>query len=71
MTVKAQINKKTAEQNKEQPVSRTKQNTITDVFVSVMPYDKSSQRCKEITNSMMHCLARDLMPIYTVSKVGY
>ncbi|XP_051501698.1 E3 SUMO-protein ligase ZBED1-like [Myxocyprinus asiaticus] len=70
MTVKAQISRETAEQNKKQPVSQTK-STITDVFASITPYNKSLQRYKEITDSITHCLARYMMPIYTVSKVGF
>ncbi|XP_057183056.1 E3 SUMO-protein ligase ZBED1-like [Triplophysa rosa] len=70
MTVKAKSSKET-EQNKAQPASRTKQHIITDVFASVTPYDKTSQRYKEITDSITHCLAKDMMPIYTVSKEGF
>ena len=51
--------------------ARTTQNTITDsyqCFSGVTPYDKSSMRHKEITNSLTYNLARDMMPICTVSK---
>ncbi len=70
MTEKAQLSnvKETAEGNKAQAVTRTKQKLSTDVFT---PYDKSSPRYKEITDSITHCLAKDMMPIHTVSKVGF
>ncbi|XP_040289759.1 E3 SUMO-protein ligase ZBED1-like [Bufo bufo] len=72
MTLKGQ-NKDTAAaalQNKEQ-ASRTSQSIIPDVFASITPYAKSSQRHKEITDAITQCLSRDMMPLYTVSKVGF
>nr|XP_055045531.1 E3 SUMO-protein ligase ZBED1-like [Misgurnus anguillicaudatus] len=71
MMVKAQLSKETTEGNRAQAVPRTKQNTITNVFASIMPYDKSSPRHKEITDSITECLAKDMMPIHTVSKAGF
>lgn len=71
MTEKAQISKDTAEGNKTQAVTRTKQKISTDVFASLKPYDKSSPRYKEITDSITHCLAKDMLPIHTVSKAGF
>lgn len=71
MTENTQISKEIAEGNKAQAVTRTKQKIITDVFTSLTPYDKSLPRYKEITDSIIHCLAKDMMPIHTVSKVGF
>ncbi|XP_056406147.1 uncharacterized protein LOC130297569 [Hyla sarda] len=69
MTLKAQSKETAAasQPNKEQ-VSGTNQSTITDVFASITPYAKSSQQYKEITDAITQCLARVMIPIYTVSK---
>ncbi|XP_043091960.1 E3 SUMO-protein ligase ZBED1-like [Puntigrus tetrazona] len=63
MTEKTQISK--------EAVTRTNQKVFTDMFASLKPYDRSSPRYKEITDSITHFLAKDMMPIHSVSKVGF
>lgn len=60
----ALTNKNTAEG---QPVGQAKQSSITNVFSSVTLY-KSSQRYKEIPDSVIYCLSRNMIPMYTANK---
>ncbi|CAI5669823.1 unnamed protein product [Oreochromis niloticus] len=40
-------------------------------FSSGIPYEKTSKRYKEITEAITHFLAKDMMPINTVSREGF
>ncbi|CAI5677617.1 unnamed protein product [Oreochromis niloticus] len=40
-------------------------------FSSGTPYEKTSKRYKEITEAITHFLAKDMMPINTVSREGF
>ena len=47
------------------------QQSIAQSFVSATPYEKSSKRHIEITEAITHCLAKDMMPINTVTRPGF
>lgn len=49
-------------------LKRPQQRTIRDTFASVTPYENTSKRRKEITDSTTHYLTRDMVPIYTVNR---
>ena len=51
--------------------TKRKQNTITQVFASITPYDNSSRRHREITDAITNYLAKGMVPIYTVEKEGF
>lgn len=50
---------------------RPKQKTISDAFASVTPYEKGSKRQKDITDAITFHLAKDMVPINTVTKHGF
>ncbi len=50
---------------------RPKQKTISDAFASVTPYAKGSKRHKEITDAITFHLAKDMVPINTVTNPGF
>lgn len=50
---------------------RAQQPSLYPSFSSGTPYDKTSKRYKEITEAITHFLAKDLMPINTVSREGF
>lgn len=52
------------------PMKR-QQNTITQVFARITPYDNSSRRHREITDAITNYLAKGMVPIYTVEKEGF
>ncbi len=47
------------------------QASIPQSFASVTPYEKTSKRHKEITEAISRYLAKDMMPINTVSREGF
>lgn len=64
-----------ASQSKAQKSSSSKvtlpslqQQSIAQSFVSTTPYDKSSKRHTEMTEAITHYLAKDMMPINTVTR---
>ncbi|KAI2644978.1 zinc finger BED domain-containing 1-like protein [Labeo rohita] len=48
-----------------------KQTNICDAFASVTPYQKGSQRQKEITDAITFHIAKDMLPLNTVAKEGF
>ncbi|KAK0156657.1 Zinc finger BED domain-containing protein 1 [Merluccius polli] len=48
-----------------------RQQSIAQSFVSATPYEKSSKRHIEITKAITHFLAKDMMPINTVTRFGF
>lgn len=51
--------------------SNVKQTSVLESFAAVTPYEKGSRRHREITNSIMHYLAKDMVSINTVSNEGF
>lgn len=48
-----------------------KQTTIIDNIEKVKKYDRSSKKWKQLTDSVTYCLAKDMLPLYTVEKEGF
>ncbi|KAL6469047.1 hypothetical protein MHYP_G00225710 [Metynnis hypsauchen] len=53
------------------PGTTARQTSVTQAFDRIAPYEKSSQRHREITDAIAKYLAKDMVPIYTVSKNGF
>ena len=53
---------------KDSQVHCSKQTTITASFASVTPYKRSSRRHREITTAITHYIAKDMVPVNTVTK---
>ena len=51
--------------------SQPKQKTISDAFAGVTLYEKGSKRHKDITDAITFHLAKDMVPIYTVTIEGF
>lgn len=51
--------------------ARVKQQSIASSFAAVTPYERNSRQAKTITNAVTYCLAKDMMPIYSVGKDGF
>ena len=51
--------------------SKTLQQSISQSFACVTPYEKTSKRHGEITEAITRYLAKDMMPINTVTKDGF
>ena len=52
-------------------VSPAMQSTIVDSLVLATKYARNSKRWKELTDAITHCIAKDMLPIYTVEKSGF
>ena len=48
-----------------------RQPTTMEKYSAAVPYDKTSKRCKEITDAVAYHLVKDLLPVRTVEKSGY
>uniref|UniRef100_A0A8C9YIK6 BED-type domain-containing protein n=1 Tax=Sander lucioperca TaxID=283035 RepID=A0A8C9YIK6_SANLU len=48
----------------------TRQGSVTEMFASVTPYERTSKRHVEITEAVAQCIAKDMMPVNTVTKPG-
>ncbi|XP_038062433.1 E3 SUMO-protein ligase ZBED1-like [Patiria miniata] len=48
-----------------------KQGTIKDAFSRATKYSRQSSRWKELTDSVTHFLAKEMLPFYTVEKRGF
>ncbi|XP_060796344.1 E3 SUMO-protein ligase ZBED1-like [Neoarius graeffei] len=62
--------KKTHETSSSSESTSAKQ-TITTSFASVTPYDRSSQRHKEITAAVTNYITKDMVPVNTVTKDSF
>ena len=49
----------------------SQQKSITEALVSSQPYDRKSKKWMELTNSVTYCIAKDMLPMYTVEKPGF
>ena len=47
------------------------QPSIADALQKSAKYERSSKKWKELTDSVTLCLAKDMMPIYSVEKEGF
>ena len=47
------------------------QPTICDTIADGQRYARGSKRWQQLTDSITHCLAKDMLPIYTVEKPGF
>ncbi len=45
--------------------------TISEALSRSQKYDRKSKRWQELTDSVTYCLAKDMMPIYSVEKPGF
>lgn len=51
--------------------SDNRQRTIVEAVAANQKYSRSSKRWQQLTNSVTHCLAKDMMPIYSIEKPGF
>ena len=51
--------------------SATQQKSITETLISSQPYDCKSKKWMELTNSVTYCVAKDMLPMYSVEKPGF
>ncbi len=49
----------------------TRQGSLTEMFESVTPYERTSKQHMEITQKVTECIAKDMMPLSTVTKPGF
>ncbi|KAL0189899.1 hypothetical protein M9458_016998, partial [Cirrhinus mrigala] len=47
------------------------QPTVQEAFQRQASYGPSSHRAKEINHAIAYCIAKDMIPIYTVAKPGF
>ena len=47
------------------------QPTISDAFALATKYNRSSKKWKELTDVVTRCIAKEMVPIYTVEKEGF
>ena len=47
------------------------QSSISEAFSKMQKYERGGKQWQKLTNSVTHCLAKDMMPIYTVEKSGF
>lgn len=48
-----------------------RQGTLTEMFESVSPYERTSKRHVEITRAITEFIAKDMMPLHAVTKPGF
>lgn len=60
----------TTSSKQKEPAERTTM-TIAESLMRAEPYPRSSKKWKQLTDSVAFCLAKDSMPLYTVSKPGF
>ncbi|XP_048036293.1 E3 SUMO-protein ligase ZBED1-like [Megalobrama amblycephala] len=49
----------------------SRQGSLTEMFESVTPYERNSKRHGEITRAITEFIAKDMMPLSTVTKPGF
>ena len=55
----------------DKPTTSCGQITIDVAMSKGEKYPRSSKRWQQLTDSVTHCLAKDMMPIYSVDKPGF
>ena len=61
----------TAKHSQSSKSTASQQKSITEVLVSSQPYDRKSKKWMELTNSVTFCIAKDMLPMYSVEKPGF
>lgn len=51
--------------------STSQQASLTDMFESITPYERDKKRHREITQAIAEFIGKDMMPLNTVTKVGF
>ena len=59
------------ESSKSAASGASQQKSITEALVSSQPYDRKSKKWMELTNSVTFCIAKDMLPMYSVEKPGF
>ena len=54
-----------------QSTSQRQQQSISDAFQKYQKYERGSKQWQKLMDSVAKCLAKDMMPIYTVEKSGF
>ena len=54
-----------------QSTSQRNQLPITEAFSKLQKYKRGGRQWQKLTDSVTNCLAKDMMPIYTVEKSGF
>ncbi|XP_065105792.2 E3 SUMO-protein ligase ZBED1-like [Paramisgurnus dabryanus] len=67
----SQTTKPKTSSSKSKTLPSLQQQSISQSFASVTPYETTSKRHKEITEAITRYLAKDMMPINTVTKPGF
>ena len=73
-TIYADFVKQKAEKEKAKPDQSKKsatQKSITEALISSQPYDHKSKKWMELTKSVTYCVAKDMLPMYSVEKPGF
>ena len=52
-------------------LAQPQQQTVVAAFASAMAYDKKTKRHNDITNTITYFVAKDMLPISTVEKLGF
>ena len=67
-TINADFAKQKAEKAKQHPSNKSapQQLSITEVLISNQPYNIKSKKWMEFTNSVTYCIAKDMLPMYSV-----
>ena len=47
------------------------QPSIEEALMSSQSYDNKSKKWVELTNAVTYCIAKDVLPLYTVEKAGF
>ena len=45
------------------------QTTLSNIMVQ--KYDRKSKKWQQLTDQVIYCIAKDMMPIYSIAKVGF
>ena len=67
----AEVNAAAAASKKRPKTSSDMQPTIVDLVESMRKYQKNGKKWQQLTDSVTHCLCKDMLPIYTVEKEGF
>ena len=61
----------TPQSSKHSKKSTHAQPTITEAIERTRTYQRRSKKWQQLTDSVTYCLAKDMMPLYSVEKVGF
>ena len=60
-----------SKQTRECSKDSSKQNSLRTMPKSAQKYDRNGKKWKNLTAAVTNCLAKDMMPIYSVQKEGF